>query len=329
MALKNHQYDAVMRSYQRKQLHNKHILDERYEEVYGRIPELADLDRQEASSALSCGEDMIRGDAGAKDRLAEELERIRLRREALLAQAGYDPAYLEPVYDCPLCRDTGRLPDGARCQCFLQEAREVLYSESGHRKQYEAENFSTFDLSFYDDDQPDARTGKTPRETAIEALKTAKAFVEEFPSGGKNLFLYGQTGVGKSFLANCIGGSLTDRLYSVTHYDAPRFFEVLADYQFRAGDSDSAGEAYDDIMDCDLLILDDLGAELTNQFVISGLCRVVDARLLQKKATVITSNLELKDLQAAYLDRTFSRLISGYTFIRLTGKDIRFANKNT
>lgn len=324
MSLKNHQYDAIMRDYNRKQLYHKHILDEHIRLAYEKIPMLQQLDEREADASVECATKLFAGDTHAGKQLENQLASIQNQRQLLLVQHGFSPDYLTLTYSCPLCKDTGFTENRQKCVCFYKAATELLYNESNHREQYKKENFDTFSLDYYNNDTLDAKTGASALALAQNALQTAKAYVHAFASSPGSLLIYGPTGVGKTFLSNCIAKELIEDIYSVVHLSAATLFERLAAHQFHQEENEAL---YDTIYDCDLLIIDDLGTEVINSFVINSFCQCVDTRLKEKKGTIITTNLELADLQAQYLDRTFSRLISGYTFLRMSGDDIRFQKK--
>ncbi len=325
MALKNFQFDAIMRDYHRRQLHHKHILDEHIRIAHEKLPELGQLDDQEAEAAADYGARMIGGDETASARLEQILKDIDCRRKELLEQGGFPEGYLTLTYDCPVCKDTGFDEQGRKCACFLKAATDLLYRESNRRAQYEAENFDTFRLDYYDKETVDPKSGTTPYALAENALRAAKQFVADFSQEPGSLVIYGPTGVGKTFLSNCIAKELIESIHSVVHLSAIDFFDRLAAHQFRQEEDEDA--IYGSIMQCDLLIIDDLGTEISNSFVINSFCQCIDTRLKNRQGTIITTNLELANLQAQYLDRTFSRLISGFQFLRMTGSDIRFQKK--
>lgn len=314
-----------MRDYNRRQLHNKHLVDQRYEQVIQQIPAYAELDRKAADCSLEHAIRSIGGESVSSASFAEEIASIEKQKRELLIAHGFAPDYLELPFTCALCQDTGFLPDGQKCTCFKKAAIDLLYDQSNRREYYEKENFGTFSLDYYSKDMLDKGSGKSAYELASEALEKAGRFVSSFSENKGNLLIYGPTGVGKTFLSNCIAKELIEQLYSVIHLDAVGFFEHLADHQFRQEENQ---EFYQSIFDCDLLIIDDLGTEVCNNFVISSLCQCVDQRLRHNQSTIITTNLELSDLKSHYLDRTFSRLISGYTFLKMTGNDIRFQRKH-
>ena len=154
---------------------------------------------------------------------------------------------------------------------------------------------------------------------------TALEFVDTFADEFRNLFLYGDTGVGKTFLSNCIAKELIDKSFSVIYLTAHEFFDTMAKGKFER--DDTAEEMCEHIFDCDLLIIDDLGTELPNSFTVSQLFLCLNERLLRRKSTIISTNLSLESLVEIYSERTFSRITSNYTMLKLTGDDIRIKKK--
>ena len=323
MSLANYQYDALMRAYNKKQLANKHTADRRYEEICKKIPAFNALVQKEADLTLHFGELMINGNLTASDELADALDKINTEKNNLLVRNGYPKNYLEIPCSCQKCHDTGYIDNITPCSCFKKAAVALLYDQSAKQDIYDKENFKTFSLRFYSDTQIDEISGKTMRSQAADAYHVCKRFAANIDKSHDNLMIYGPTGVGKTFLANCIAKSLIDTIHSVIHLDAPAFFKKLADDHFHNSSEDDASGFYD----CDCLIVDDLGAELTNNFVISSLCECIEHRRLSGKATVFTTNLNPSEIKLQYMDRTFSRLISDYTFLHLDGDDIRLLIK--
>ena len=162
-------------------------------------------------------------------------------------------------------------------------------------------------------------TGLTERETARRAYDIARGFVRNFDSSFENLFLYGDTGVGKTFLSHCIAHDLLESAHCVMYFSAFDLFELLADSKF----SRDKTEGQEFVFDSDLLIIDDLGTELTNSFVSSQLFLCINERIMRRKSTIISTNLKLENFSDTYSERTFSRIASNYRMVKLEGKDIR------
>ena len=163
-------------------------------------------------------------------------------------------------------------------------------------------------------------TGLSALETARRAYDTAQRFVQNFDHKFENLFLYGDTGVGKTFLSHCIARELLRSTHCVLYFSAYDLFDMMAANSFSRKDTGTDEEL---IYDCDLLIIDDLGTELNNAFVSSQLFYCINERLLRKKSTIISTNLSMTMLRDTYSDRISSRIISQYSIIPLYGDDIR------
>ena len=162
-------------------------------------------------------------------------------------------------------------------------------------------------------------------ENFLRAGEFSQAFVRNFGSSFENLFFYGDTGVGKTFLSHCIARELIEQSFCVIYFTAFDLFDLFARYTFSS--SEEAKDAHANIFDCDLLIIDDLGTELTNSFVSSQLFLCINERILRKKSTIISTNLPLDRFMETYSERTFSRISSNYTIIKLFGNDIRIQKK--
>ena len=200
-----------------------------------------------------------------------------------------------------------------------------MYEQSKLSDILSRENFDTFDERWYDADDMDEATGKSSLELARIARKQAWDFTQHFQDTFNNLFFYGHTGVGKTFLTHCIAREIIEQGHSVIYFSAYDLFDELAKRTFHS--YDNAPDLPDYVGECDLLIIDDLGTELTNTFVQSRLFLLINERLTQKKPTIISTNLEIGAFSEMYSERTFSRIFSNYTMIKLTGRDIRFQKK--
>ncbi len=324
MAINNSQYDAIFRNYAQKQVHNRDIVDKRRKTVYNLIPELENIHNSISLLSVSQARKLLNGDENALNELKIEIKKLTDRKTELLISAGFSADYLEPVYDCPDCKDTGYIGN-QKCHCFQKAIIELLYSQSNLQDILKRENFDTFSFSYYSDNHMDPVTGRSSLATVKNAYLVAKDFVDTFGKDFRNLFLYGDTGVGKTFLSNCIAKELIDKAFSVIYMTSFEFFNTMAKSKF---EKDAAAEMMcEHIFDCDLLIIDDLGTELANSFTISQLFLCLNERLLKKRSTIISTNLSLDSIVDIYSERTFSRITSNYTMLKLTGDDIRIKKK--
>lgn len=326
MGLTNEQYNTILRDYQRQQARNHQELSQRIEEVYSRFPEFSEIDAAIASKSTAYARRLLEDDSVSTEELRIQIAKLSQKRAALLQEAGYPADYLSPRYRCPDCQDTGYI-GSRKCHCFRQAAIDLLYSQSNLREILTSENFSSFSLDYYSEQITDPVTGLTAAQTARRTLEECRRFVREFDSSFENLFLYGDTGLGKTFLSHCIAQELLDSAHSVIYFSSFRLFELFADSAFGRSSAESQAELEQHIFDCDFLIIDDLGTELINSFVVSQLFHVLNERILQRKSTLISTNLSLGTFADIYSERIFSRISSNYTMLKLIGDDIRIQKK--
>lgn len=321
MKLNNSQYDAIMRMYDARQGKARAELNRRYEEISARLPEYDALRQETAQVSAAAARAAIMGNMSEKASLADKLSAISEEKRLLLCAAGYPEDYLEMQYECPLCKDTGFI-DGQKCTCFKQAAIDLLYNQSNIKKILLLENFSNFNYDWYSEKYIDPVTGISALENIINVTKDVNAFISEFPSG-QNLLLYGDTGVGKTFLTHCIAGELLGKGHSVLYLSAIDLFDLFSKYTFDNDSEADYREAFSQILDCELLIIDDLGTELTNSFTNSRLFYCINERILAGLSTIISTNLSLEELMNTYSERIFSRLTTSYQVYKIFGDDIR------
>ena len=324
MALSNTQYNTLIRRYEAKQLENQHIVMERIQSLYRKFPRLTEIDASISSRSVAQGRKLIDGDDTALSQLRKELSALTAEKKQILTSHGYSENYFEPPYQCPDCKDTGYI-GREKCHCFKQAAIDLVYTQSNLRQVLEQENFQNFSYSYYSDSQTNPSTGMTSLDTAKHAVSLCKDFIDGFDNEFKNLFFYGDTGIGKTYLSNCVSKELLDSGHSVIYFSASSLFHIFEKNVFRkAGD---VSEDYQNIFECDLLIIDDLGTELSNSFTTSQLFLCLNERILRQKSTIISTNLSLRQLVDTYSERVFSRISSNYTVIKLFGNDIRLQKK--
>lgn len=324
MPLNNSQYDSLIRQYNARQFHNQHVLDGRIEEVYSKDSRLEEIDHEISSASVVCARQLLEGDDTVLASLKDKIALLHKEKDAIIRKLGYPADYLSPVYTCKDCKDTGYI-GGRRCHCFVQAAIDLVYTQSNIKDILAKENFTHFTYDYYSKEQINPATGLSAYDTAVKAVEECRSFIADFDNTFKNLFFYGETGVGKTFLSNCVAKELLDSGHSVIYFTAFQLFDIFEKNTFKK-DSDAMA-ANQNIYDCDLLIIDDLGTELTNAFTASQLFLCLNERMLRKKSTLISTNLNMSELAAAYSERTCSRIFSSYAMIKLFGDDIRLKKK--
>lgn len=314
-----------MKGYEEVRNHNRHLMSKRREEVYRRIPEYRELESSSGSLSIACVKKVLDGDEFALKELHASLEELGRQKKQLLVSAGFPENYLEPVYSCPDCKDTGYLNPGEasfggleKCHCFRQKEISLLYEQSNIQQMLDKENFSTLSFEYYEGED---------RTRFQEAVRISLDFVQSFNQDYQNLFFYGTVGTGKSFLSGCIANELLKKGLSVIYFSSSGLFDTLARYSFDPKAKETLYNFYKDLYNCDLVIIDDLGTEVTNTFVTSQLFACLNERILRRKAIIISTNLSLGELRDRYSDRIFSRITSSFTICKLSGPDIRIYKK--
>lgn len=320
----------IMKEYEQTRLYNTRLATERREEIYSKLPAIEELDNSSTRAYLSSAITRITGSGdGCEDfKSVSQLNRKRsAQKRQLLVEAGYPEDYLDPIYTCPMCKDTGYI-DQERCSCFRDKLINSLYLQSNLTNILEMENFNTFKLDYYSKDKI---TGYqcSPYDNIVNILNSAKGFVENFSSKSShrgNILIYGEVGLGKTFLTNCIAKGILDKGHQVFYLTANELFQNILSPYLMNQEKDLA-DLYKYVYNCELLIIDDLGTELINSFTISNLFEVINQRNVQGKSTIISTNLGLKELKTKYSERIMSRLMDGYTVYNIYGDNIRYQKR--
>ncbi len=317
MALSNAQYDEIMHEYEERRALHRQELEDRQRYVYDTVPGYKDLEDQTASASVSFGKRLLSGERLDRMSLRRELEELARQKLLLLTEAGFSSDYLDMGYTCQDCKDTGYIGN-EKCHCFKQKIIETLYDKSNLKMLTKSANFKLLTDRYYQGEDLKRFHG---------AVKAAEDFINNFNSDYQNLFIYGTVGTGKSFLSTCIANELLKKGYSVIYFSSIGLFELLSENSFDYKNKGELKGIYEDLYNCELLIIDDLGTERTNSFVASELFSILNERDLRKKSTIITTNLSLELLQNTYSDRIFSRITSNYRLLKLSGQDIRKIKK--
>ena len=299
MALSNSQYDAIMREYGKQQMENQHSQEARKKEIYQKVPAVKELEAEIAERSVACARKLLEGNQEAIYELREKLADLKEQKALLIKAAGYSDDYLELHYRCKDCRDTGWV-DGHKCHCFLRAQMKLLYAQSNLERVLEQENFDHLTFQYYDNSQIIPEIGMTNADYMRRVVKT--------------------------FLTNCIARKLMDTYHSVIYFSASDLFEVFSRNKFDYDQAEEMKDTYRYILDCDLLIIDDLGTELNNSFTSSQLFYCINERMNMNRSTIISTNLSLTQLRDSYTDRVTSRIMR-YRIIPLYGRDIRLLKR--
>ena len=306
-----------------KRKQHAEIYERRLREVYSKAPRVRALDRE----IIGTMSDLIGValDSGA----ADLIEDVRLRnlelqeeRRGELLRAGFTEAYLDEESFCPKCGDTGYIGT-EMCSCLCEQYKEEQRSALSSLFKLGNETFDSFDLSYYDD-TPDSDTGISPRRNMEIIYETCVEYARKFGRKSMNLFFNGAPGLGKTFLSACIARVVAESGCSVVYDMASAIFSKFADAKFSRNDDDDDLQAESiRLLECDLLIFDDLGTEMPTAFTASALYEIINTRLVTNRKTIVSSNLTLYELRGRYSEQIMSRLEGEYQVLTFRGDDIR------
>lgn len=314
-------YKEILKEYDEKRRVNGEIDREKLEKIYKEIPLIKDIDKQIRKIGINSGLSILRG----KDvDFSTELEDLKAAKIAQLLLHGYPKDYLEPKYDCPKCKDHGFIESDV-CTCFKQSLAREYYKMSNLDKVLERENFSTFDIDLFSD-EIDEILGVSPKDHIIEIYNTSKKFIRKFEDDDeRNLLFFGKTGLGKTFMVNCIAKELLDLEYTVVYQTAANILGIIEEYKFSKTDNImEAKKKYEFLLEADLLIIDDLGSENSNSYTNAEVFHILNTRNLNRKKMVISTNLTPGEIARTYTDRVYSRILDRFDNYMFIGKDLRW-----
>jgi len=314
MAYNKENYRIIKREYAAKNKEAKDAAEERARELRSRFPEIAEIDAAIAKTSQQLLDAAMRGSDyfdKAFPAIREETDELRRVRGECLVYHGYPADYSDVKYECEKCSDTGVL-DGYMCDCMKEKLAMLGYRSAGIEKLAAKQSFENFSLDFYKRDED--------RKNAELAFSGSRSFAEKFSNNGENLLLIGATGLGKTHLAVAAAKAVIDGGYDVVFESAFNIFSDFERARFRREGEEDPCAKY---MNCDLLVIDDLGAEVSGQFQVACLYNIVNTRINSGSSMLITTNLSPAELKKRYTDRIVSRLFGEFAPYTLTGSDIR------
>ncbi len=299
--------------------------EDRRDEVYAKVPRIQEIDYTLSLTSIKILKQIQDKSSNAEQLIAELRENnelLLIEKNYLLNQNGFPTNYLEDIYECSACKDTGFI-ERKRCKCFEQKLIEILHSESQIERRTTKENFDTFSLDYYSNE----KIGDTsPKQKMTAIHRQCLDFTNNFPTY-KNFLFYGKPGVGKTFLCNCISYEIINKGNKVVYTMSNHLFNKFADLRFDKGDTTTNSEFYNSVYNADLLIIDDLGSEFITDLSKSELFNLINARGIAEKSTIISTNLTVGKINEIYTERVFSRIIESYTLCEFIGDDIRYVQK--
>lgn len=289
------------------------------EQMLREIPRLQEIERLMAQSSSKVINAVLSGGdvSAAVEKIKTENLSLQVEMAMLLQEHGQTVSNFDPQYTCPHCEDTGTV-NGKRCTCLEALLRELSCRSLSELSAMRPTSFDDLSLDFYAD-RPDGRTGISPRARMREIIDYCRLYAEEFDGHDPSLLLRGPTGVGKTHLSLAIAGTVMAKGYSVVYGPVQKLLHRLEKEHFGRAE----GNSEDVLNTCDLLILDDVGTEFTGPFYTSALYNIINGRMLEGKPTIISTNLNQKELTARYGEAIASRITGTFQPLVCVGADIR------
>ncbi len=319
MGYNKENYARIRQEYADKNLRAKKAAERRAEELHEKYPQLLKIDRVLSETGLNIFREAMGGKEDLDKRIArlrESNEELCAARGAYLESIGYPRDYTAVKYECDICKDTGFV-DTKLCECMRRDLILAGYESSGIGNLIKTQSFDSFDLNYYN-------RSSDERANMELILRKCKEYVSGFSeSCGENLFFCGTTGLGKTHLSTAVAKGIIDRGYDVVYDTAQNILSDFEHERFNRGYGDNSESATDKYFECDLLIIDDLGTEISNQFTLSCLYNIINTRINHSKSMLISTNLMQNDIRSRYSDRITSRLFGDFMVLKFVGRDIR------
>lgn len=312
-------YARIRAGYDGKKQNAEALADERTRALEDRYPELAELGREIRGYSFRAMEISLAIPRGAERDAAIEANRVRndeLRRKRaeLLVSLGYPEDVIDPHYECAVCKDQGHTDDGKMCVCMKRKLALAALESSGLGALADTQTFASFDLRYYADD---------PRslENMRRNLTVMQEYAARFTTSSRSLLLMGPTGLGKTHLSTAAAVEIINAGYDVVYTPAHAMFTEYESVTFRGSSASQDNTAR--FTECELLILDDLGTEMTNAFTVATLYNVINTRCITPLPTIINTNCSRDELRKRYGDRIASRLFGDFLPLIFSGRDVR------
>ncbi|WP_196002007.1 ATP-binding protein [Clostridium sp. 1001271B_151109_B4] len=309
----------LMDMYEKTRTEESRKLAKRREEIKNKYPEILDLDTTIQKLCLNLSMAALKGITNPNDlnNIKDEITDLRAQKYEMLVSHGYSPDYLNLHYNCTKCKDTGFIGI-EKCSCFKTKLIKLYYKDSELEEAVKTNNFKNFNINLYPNHKlNDERY--TPRKNIEDILEYITGeYLPNFKNTNTNLLFYGNSGTGKTFLSWCIAKELLDRGFLVVYKTSDDLLRALKDIKFN-NDTDLENL----LINCDLLIIDDLGSEQITDFSSTELFTLINKKILKNKKMLISTNLSLPLISKRYSERISSRLIGEFKLFKFFAEDIR------
>ena len=314
-------YDSVRQKLYEMKMTSLEKLEKRKKLFFARFPEASDIEKKIALTAIDSAKAVIVGSDAKKELklLRERSILLRNRLSEILKSVNLPEDYLELKYNCEKCRDEGFV-DGVMCSCMRDMMKKESYIKLNSMSPLELSSFETFSLDYYSENAESNQ--QSPKERMKLIFDFCKKYSDNFSKKSPNLIMMGNTGLGKTHLSLAIASEIIGKGYGVIYVSAPNMVTKLEKEKFQ-NYSHNSEESEKHFINCDLLIIDDLGTEYANTFSNSAIYNIINSRIMMTKPTIISTNLTMKELEKNYSPRMVSRVIGNNIRLEFLGFDIR------
>ncbi len=319
----NSHHLEIIKIYESIRLSEEDALKKRRMEIENKIPQVIEIEKSIGKLCIQMSLSALKTSDNREEYLKEMKDTItthRMRKSEILVQNGYPMDYLELKFNCMKCKDTGFI-GREKCSCYKQKLVQLHYNNTDLSKLLIKNNFDNFRLDFYDGSN-NGPERYSPKENIEAIVSKSWNFIKHFGEADENLLFYGNSGTGKTFLSHCIAKELLDKGYFVVYKTAEDLIKSLKDIKFNGNI-----ELEDYLINCDLLIIDDLGTEMSSEFSKTELFNLLNSKLLKQKKMLVSTNYSLDGLSNIYSERITSRLIGNFNLCKFYGSDIRLQKK--
>lgn len=282
--------------------------------------------KEHKNDMINSVKEVIKAIDMSPEKAAEFVQQQKIRNltaqqniKMLLKKHGLPEDYLEVKYTCPLCEDTGFI-ETRLCSCHIEVLKELAFNEASKKSPLKFCSFDDFRLDYYSDEAP-SRCEDSPRQKMTDIFNLCKLYAASFDTSSQSLLMRGPTGLGKTHLSLSIAGDVIKKGYNVIYNSAQNIFNELEKERFGKTNTNGAYEAM--VLECDLLVIDDLGAEFLTSFTKAALYNIINTRMNSGLPTIISTNLTLIEIESNYTQRISSRIIGEYLDLCFEGNDIR------
>lgn len=320
MAYSKEIYKKAERILEKRRDDSAMAADIRSNDIKNNIPEIAQIQQKLSKIGLEISKIFFyKGDTDERLKtLRAQSEALVEERSLILRKNGYKENAMLPEHICPVCEDRGFI-SGRMCNCHKQLLKDIMHEEISRLAPLDKCTFDNFSLECYSSQS--LENSIVPRNKAERVFEAARKYAQNFSMSSKNLLFIGATGLGKTHLSLAIVNVVINKGYYVCYGTSQNICDDLQSEQF--GRSENTYYSKRQVLDCDLLVLDDLGTEIENQYSIATIYNIINSRILSGRPTIISTNCEFDELLNKYDQRITSRITGEYIKMYLFGNDIR------